>query len=443
MIQTLSRDEYFEFLARVFVSSIPQPNELYRQISVGFGRHIWQLKPTCVAYASEFSNRVRPRRRFVKAWLRKQSDAKRAYQDQTLYNSGNELPEKILPISQFQSLGESLPAITTKSELAKWLQVSLANLDWFADLGNRNRIGRDSNLRFLVRLQPKKNGRMRILEIPNSKLAFVQRRILEEILYQVPLNESVHGFRRNRSILSYASSHFCKSIVLKMDLRDFFPSITFAKIAYQFRAIGFPEIVADYFAGLCTNSISVSNEFAKVEKFEKHDRNSYRKYEQRHLPQGAPASPALANLSVWRLDKRLQNLSKASDVSYSRYADDLGFSSDSHSKRSMKRFADHVSAIVLEEGLEVNHRKTKIMAKSSSQRLVGIVVNDRPNVNRKYYERLKATLHNCNHSMDVNSQNRNQHPNFREHLLGQITFVKSINRKRGEKLMQMFESISW
>ena len=165
-------------------------------------------------------------------------------------------------------------------------------------------------------------------------------------------------------------------------------------------------------------------------------------YFQPHLPQGAPTSPALANLCAYRLDCRLAGLAAAAGAVYTRYADDLAFSGGEEFARRVKRFSTHVAAIAMEEGFKVHHRKTRIMRRGVRQHLAGIVVNDRANVRRSDFDRLKATLNNCaRHGPEA--QNRESHPEFRLQLKGRVSFVEMVNPARGRKLRAIFERIEW
>jgi hypothetical protein len=165
-------------------------------------------------------------------------------------------------------------------------------------------------------------------------------------------------------------------------------------------------------------------------------------YSPRHLPQGAPTSPALANVCCYRLDCRLAGLAKAAGADYTRYADDLAFSGGEEFDRSVNRFATYVAAIVHEEGLSVNHRKTRIMRPGVRQHLAGVTLNQHLNVNRRDFDALKAILTNCIRFGPA-TQNRDQHLDFRAHLQGRVAFVVSVNAQRGNRLRRLFEQIQW
>ena len=171
-------------------------------------------------------------------------------------------------------------------------------------------------------------------------------------------------------------------------------------------------------------------------------------YSRRHLPQGAPTSPALSNLVAYRLDRRLEGFVKEAGGRYTRYADDLLFSfdekftSDRQCKNRLKRFANRVAVIAIEEGFEVNFRKTRIMFRAQRQMAAGLVINEIPNCSRKAFDRLKAILFNCARK-GPGSQNLDSDPRFRERLAGKVNWVRYVNESRGNKLLKLFEQIDW
>src|SRR6266446_1133297 len=228
-------------------------------------------------------------------------------------------------------------------------------------------------------------------------------------------------------------------MVLHFDLRDFFPSVRAARVHAVFRTAGYPVPVARLLTGLCTNV--VPSDVWRAAPGEG-NRQPWSLYRFPHLPQGAPSSPALANLCAYRLDCRLAALAHALGASYTRYADDLAFSGGLELARCARRFQVQVCVIALEEGFEVNTRKTRFMRRGLRQQLAGIVLNEQPNIPRDDYERLKAILHNCIR-FGPHTQNRDALPDFRSHVRGRIGYVEMINPKRGRKLRSLFEAIRW
>jgi hypothetical protein len=153
-------------------------------------------------------------------------------------------------------------------------------------------------------------------------------------------------------------------------------------------------------------------------------------------------SPALANICTYRIDCRLSGLAQAAGAAYTRYADDLAFSGDESFEKCVERFSAHAAAILLEEGFSVQYRKTRIMRQGVRQYLAGLVANQRVNVVRADFDRLKATLHNCVRYGPL-SQNREAHPCFRSHLEGRVGFVETVNPEKGRRLRRILEHIQW
>jgi RNA-directed DNA polymerase len=335
-----------------------------------------------------------------------------------------------------------VPSLTTPSELANYLQISREELEWLADRqGRERRIAAEAPHRYRYRWVAKRSGSARLVEIPCSRLQTIQKRVLRGIIAAIPPHAAAHGFRTGCSIKTYVESHVGHFIVLKLDLADFFPTITAARITALFLTAGYPEPVARLLAGLSTNSAPslVWKESAAPPQTAETWR-ARKLYREPHLPQGASTSPALANLCAYRLDCRLSGLAKSAGASYTRYADDLAFSGDARFSRQVQRFHIHACAVALEEGFVVQTRKTRIMRQGNRQCIAGVVVNDRPNIRRDQFDTLKAILHNCvKHGFE--SQNRLGHHDFRSHLLGRIAHVGSIHPERGAKLRLMFDQI--
>jgi hypothetical protein len=329
-----------------------------------------------------------------------------------------------------------VPAVPSPAELAEWLGLTLGELDWFADCQGREAKLPPGPLRhFTYRWVPKRGGRSRLIEMPKRRLKAVQRLLLHDLLDRVPPHDSAHAYRRGRSVLTYVAPHAGRGIVLRFDLRDFFPSIRVSRVHALFRAAGYPAPVARLLAGLCTNA-------APAEVRDAVPRVSGAPYAAPHLPQGAPTSPALANLCAYGLDCRLTALAASLGARYTRYADDLAFSGGEELERGARRFQVLVCRVALEEGFEVHTRKSRFMRRGVRQQLAGVVVNDHPNVKRAEYDELKAILCNCARHGPA-SQNRDGRPDFRGHLLGRVAYVGLLNPARGAKLRRLFGQIAW
>jgi RNA-directed DNA polymerase len=330
-----------------------------------------------------------------------------------------------------------VPDLPSPVALAEWLGLSLKELDWFADCRGREADRPAGPLRhYAYQWRAKSPTRSRLLEMPKPRLKTIQRRLLHELLDRIPPHEAAHAYRRGHSVRTYAAPHARQSVVLRFDLRDFFPSVRAARVHALFRAAGYPAPVARLLTGLCTNAAPAEVRDAAPQ------RQDGLVYAAPHLPQGAPTSPALANLCAFRFDRRLSALGQSVGARYTRYADDLAFSGGPELERSARRFQVMVCRIALEEGFEVHTRKSRFMRQGVRQQLAGVVVNAHPNVKRDEYDRLKATLCNCARHGPA-SQNRDGRADFRARLLGRIAYVALLNPARGAKLRGLFERIRW
>lgn len=356
---------------------------------------------------------------------------------------------KPIRITRFAMAGPELrsgthrvPAIRGLEQLADFLDLSLGELDWFADTGHWNRLARPGPLhhyRYVWRSRPGRTPRL--LEVPGLRLRAVQRKVLDGLLSPLTLHSAAHGFIPGRSAASGAARHLGTEMVLSLDLANFFATVTAGKVFKALRHAGYPEAVAHKVTGLCTHVVppriisampaggTVSERFALAQALRLP-----------HLPQGAPTSPAMANIAVYRLDVRPQGWADAAQATYTRYADDLTFSGTPSLAR--KSFLGGVQRIVADESYALNEPKTRMRPRSTRQQVTGIVVNDRINAPRRTFDALKAVLHNCVvHGPD--SQNRAGHPDFQGHLLGQIAWMEQLNPARGVRLRREYEQISW
>ncbi|NQV27208.1 MAG: RNA-directed DNA polymerase [Rhodopirellula sp.] len=352
-------------------------------------------------------------------------------------------PQRMAPAAD-RFIESRLPELTTTSSLAAWLSISPSELDWFADQRRWERRQVNEAARHYRYLWiPKSGGMCRLLESPKPRLKAMQREILDCILAKVPVHDAAHGFCRGRSVRTYLEPHVGRDIVFSVDLRQFFPSVRVSQINAIFRTVGYPEEVARMLTGLCTNSTPENVLHSKrVPDAGVENSRMLRRYRDVHLPQGTPTSPMLANLAAFRLDRRLTGLASKFGASYTRYADDLTFSGDSDFRCALERFKILVYAIVIDQGFEIRHRKTRVMTQGQRQLVTGLVLNNRLNVPRNSFDVLKATLHNCVR-FGPSSQNREAIDNFSEHLAGRISWVDSVSPARGAKLKALFNEIDW
>jgi RNA-directed DNA polymerase len=436
-------------LARSFLSGPPTVEGIVSRANLALGKQWRWLRPLAKRYLKIFTGRPRPRHRDVVQFLRHDSQLQRIL---SRHQRGLSIahfitgPQPMQPVAAARNW--PVPQIESVGALADWCQITPTELQWFADIKGLGHKKSSSKLRhYHYRVLAKQSGNIRLIEAPKPRLKEIQRRILKEILEKIPAHPAVHGFIKARSIKTFAAPHANKRVVLRMDLRDFFPSFMRARIQAMFRTMGYPESVADLLGGLCSTAtprdIWTRAAFGEDPFHLWESRwETQAVYFQPHLPQGAPTSPALANLCAYKLDCRLAGLAEAAGATYTRYADDLAFSGNEDFEKRVARFSAHVAAIADEEGFKVHHRKTRIMRQGVCQHLAGIVLNQHLNVRRTDFDRLKAVLTNCVR-LGPAAQNRDAVPDLRLHLAGRVSFVAMINPAKGSRLRTIFGQINW
>ncbi|MGP9544938.1 reverse transcriptase family protein [Psychrobacter sp. AOP7-B1-25] len=255
----------------------------------------------------------------------------------------------------------------------------------------------------------KRNGTARQIWSPIPRLKFVQRWILHNILNNLTTHGAAHGFVRGKSIVTNAAVHSNSELLIKLDVKDFFPSVSWRRVKGVFRHAGYPEQISTLLSLLCTES--------PRQVVQQDGKTYYVALGDRALPQGAPTSPALTNIVCLNLDRRLTGLADKIGLRYSRYADDLTFSvpaiadtktkskaktsttkkqADTQHNKLIGQLLGSVHKILREEGFALNNDKTRVIRKGNQHNVTGMVVNGDgiPRVSRQIKRMLRAALHN-------------------------------------------------
>lgn len=318
-----------------------------------------------------------------------------------------------------------LPRLADEAALAGWLNISRQRLYWYTFNREWDKVWH--YVRFTL---PKRNGGRRVILAPKPELKQLQEQILRDLLARLPVHSQAHGFVNGRSIVTNARPHVGQNYVLNLDLKDFFPTITYARVRGLFLALGYPYAVASSLALLCTADERQPGEYA--DWYTGRILKVYISQGMRHLVQGAPTSPAISNLIARRLDARLHGLARSLGFTYTRYADDLTFSGPDRDKAL--RILDVAQRIIGDEGFVVNQEKTRLYPQSTRQVVTGIVVNDHLATPRQLRRRIRAILHNARRT-GIEAQNRAGHDDFMAHLVGLIAHVYNVNPEQGQKLL--------
>ncbi len=272
---------------------------------------------------------------------------------------------------------------------------------------------------------PKRSGGTRLLAAPHRRLAKAQRWVLDNVLARVAATAHAHGFVAGRSTVTNARPHVGKSVVVNLDLKDFFPSITFPRVRGLFESLGYSPAAATVLALLVTESPRMAVE---------HDgRRYWAAMGDRALPQGACTSPAISNLVTRKLDRRLAGAVAKAGWAYTRYADDITVSAGKAQRRQVTLLAARVRHVVREEGFTVHEKKGRVQRAASRQEVTGIGVNDKLSLPRTEVRRLRAILHAAKKT-GLAAQNRDGREAFEAWLRGKIAYLQMVDPAQGKRL---------
>jgi RNA-directed DNA polymerase len=282
----------------------------------------------------------------------------------------------------------SLFDIDSVAKLAGLLSVQPSELE-LASL-NRGKLYRSYRIR-------KANGTFRTLHDPHGNLKTLQQKINRQILGVVKPLMCSHGSVQGRSAITNAKPHVGKTVVFSLDIQDFFPSISPPRVRAIFEALGF--------RGEAVNCLVKATTWDN------------------QLPQGAPTSPSLANLSMIKVDVRLEGLAAKHGFEYTRYVDDLTFSGP---ERLMK-FRNLIQRVVLEEGFTVNPAKVHTMHSGMRQVVTKLVVNTKLNLTRERRNEIRQSALQCA-ATDIEEVSA---------LQGKLSWLCSVNPSLGLKIRQI------
>lgn len=273
---------------------------------------------------------------------------------------------------------------------------------------------------------PKKKGGKRTISAPMPHLKNAQYWVLENILNKVQPTEHAHGFVAQRSIVTNARPHVGQDVVVNLDLKDFFPTITYRRVKGLFVALGYAEAIATLLALLCTEP---DTDLVQLD-----GQLYYVAIGERTLPQGAPTSPALTNLLAYRMDRRLRGVADKFGFAYTRYADDLTFSASGEAAGRVGQLLWGVRQVVESESFTVHPDKLAVMQKGRQQSVTGIVVNNQPGIDRATLRKFRALLHQIGQSgWEGKRWGRGEIHNA---VMGYANFVAMVKPEQGQALRQ-------
>lgn len=254
---------------------------------------------------------------------------------------------------------------------------------------------------------PKKDGSKRKLLAPDFLLKQIQKNILNHILKGLSISEYATAYHRGSDIVKNAEVHLGKPMILKLDIKHFFDTITFEHVkSLVFKESLFPDGIANLLTILCTY--------------------------QNHLPQGAPTSPMISNIILKEFDEEIGQFCIENNITYSRYCDDMTFSGIFDKDKVI-----HFVKKTLENyGFKLNKKKTKLLTKGSRQSVTGIIVNEHLNTSRKYRKDIRKQIYYCkkfgvedhiqNSRLDIEKEK------YLQSLKGKILFVLHVDKENVE-----------
>lgn len=333
--------------------------------------------------------------------------------------------ESYLLDSEPRILRDQFLALRTPHDVAEMLKIDYRTLDLYIYKIPPER-------RYITFSLPKRSAGVRTISVPFKGLKFVQWR-LAQVLSEIYAPEPwIHGYVRNRSILTNARVHARKRYVLNIDISDFFPSINFGRV----RGLFIHRYSLDHRAATVLAQICCHNN---------------------ELPQGAPTSPVVSNLICSRMDKELANLASRHDCSYSRYADDITLSTNEHYfpaqlarpnarvKQPISiKIGEELRDIIEDNGFRIRSQKARLQTEKQRQIVTGLVVNIAPNVKRKFVRQIRAMLHAWQkHGYEAAEKEHFEiyavkyrgpfsveKPSYREIVRGKIAFLGMVKGKQ-------------
>lgn len=330
-------------------------------------------------------------------------------------------------------------ALRTRQDLAELLEVTEERLIYHLYIFPSSR-------RYTSFQIPKKSGGTREISAPITSLKIIQRKLNQVLLAVYQPKASVHGYVLSKGIVTNARMHLRQRYVFNIDLKDFFPSINFGRVRGMFIAppYGLAPEVATIIAQICCWN--------------------------NQLPQGAPTSPIVSNMICAKMDSQLLRLAEKHRCIYTRYADDITFSTSvpqfSAAIATVTEIAGQVEVgrelghIIHNNGFEVNHDKIRLQTKYQRQEVTGLTVNGRttnrtPNIRRRYVKQIRAMLHAWeiygldNAEKEFLEKYNHKHcrpeartPLFKKVVAGKIEFLGAV-RGKDDPIYLRYRNLLW
>ena len=296
--------------------------------------------------------------------------------------------------------------------------------------------------------------RYRVICVPDVRLLRTQTWIAQNILRTASPHHAITAFALGDDIISASEIQCNARWLIKLDVENFFESINEISAYRVFVSLDYQPLVAFELGRLCTR-LRVRPGICKNPRWRSrawnHKIGAYYSGELGYLPQGAPTSPTLSNLSVAEFDEDLETIAKANDLRYSRYADDISLSTQDPSFRRTKAVTiiRKVYGAMVKHGLSPNHGKTQIRPPGSRKIVLGLLVDGpRPRVTKEFKSRIRMHLYYLNHP-NIGPVRHAENRGFdsiiglRAHVRGLTAHAQLVEPEYAGARLEEFNNIAW
>jgi len=355
------------------------------------------------------------------------------------------LQSAVRQIQRLRSHNPPLPPLLSLSHLATTIESDTAYLDRVITRSETAYRG------FSIR---KRSGGLRDIYVPSSALMTTQRWIAQNILCELPVHSASQAFKKGNSIVNCAQVHCEAKWLIKLDIANFFGSISEPQIYKVFQRLGYNNLVSFQLTRLCTwPDFTAYRKYAGTNFW--HGRNkkfSISRYTCEYvgaLPQGAATSPLLSNLVMCDLDKALTQIAAEYGLQFTRYSDDMTFSTvdDNFTREKAGELIKMVAAVLKVKGLYLNKKKTNVVPPGARKVVLGLLV-DRvvPALPREFKDKLRQHLYYLKkHGVENHIERRkfDSAGGAYRHILGLINFANMVDAEFAEKMKAELNSLPW
>ena len=357
------------------------------------------------------------------------------------------VPEEVLDtavdhLDRFYAKHPDIPALLTLGHLAQRARVPYWRLRAAVERAP------DTYRHFTIR---KRSVGRRTISVPHPDVMTAQRWLTAYVLNKQPVHPASHAFKPGSSILRCAARHCGARWIVKMDISGFFGSISEIQVFHIFRQLGYQPLMAFELARLTTCVTDNLYRYARPQ-WRNHGRHStIEKYKDRrigHLPQGAPTSPMLSNLVMRSLDEDIATAAQSAGLIYTRYSDDLTFSTRQDFSRSQAVKFTHVVANLLRTAdLYPNKRKTVIIPPGARKVVLGLIVDGaEPRLPRQFRDNLRQHLYYLEKFEPIEHMQLRGFETvlgMKRHIRGLVDFARMVDHPYGDDLLRRFEAVDW